>query len=172
MDTLCDDPNHGVRILKPKVHAAVIKRIESWEVAYAPVSFPSDYDVMARRGRSRPNLVRTKAHESTAQRADRVRDMQAAWTAVARRRQAYLATVWLTVLLALLPLADQYISAIGGSISAAIAAGGDVIRLPQVVSDQLLDGWLVLDHQYGGCHRRLLLEQTSSVREFMKALLQ
>jgi uncharacterized protein (DUF2235 family) len=128
VDALCDDPNHGVRILKPKVHASAIKRIESWEVAYAPVSFPSDYDVMDRRGGRNPDLVRIKGPESDSQRDDRGRDMQAAWAAVARRRQAYLATVWLTAVLVGLPLADQYVGALAGSISALITEGGDTIR--------------------------------------------
>lgn len=103
VDDLCSDADHGVKILKPKVHISAANRIKAWEVAYAPVSFPTDYVVVQRDKQGR-RLEEVKWLE--AQSVQRAKDMKVAWDAVVRRRNAYFATVSLTVaLIALPPLA-------------------------------------------------------------------
>ncbi|WP_375779090.1 DUF2235 domain-containing protein [Bradyrhizobium sp. ma5] len=43
VDDLCNDPEHGVQVAIPVVHAAAWARISGRRVAYAPTSFPTRY---------------------------------------------------------------------------------------------------------------------------------
>lgn len=123
VDELCDDSEHGVKVKVPKVHNSAVDRVKSWEVAYAPVSFPTNYEVMKR---TQNPLGLTKVprppNDDILARSE---DMRAAWNAVIRRRYAYLATVWLTVFLAMLPPLDRFF----GWGSAVVTAFADLLRL-------------------------------------------
>lgn len=105
VDELCDDPEHGVKVTTPKVHLAALARIKEREVAYAPLSFPTDYTVVERDAAQR-GLVRSKWEE--VHREQRIEDMKDAWDTVARRRSVYFLIVVLTVLLATLPLVAEF----------------------------------------------------------------
>jgi uncharacterized protein (DUF2235 family) len=105
VDELSHDLEHGINVALPKVHVSVMRRIADWQVPYAPVSFPSEYEVVGRA--TAPSLglrPRLDFKELAADIPLRVDKMEAAWDSVTKRRFAYAATVALTALLALLPL--------------------------------------------------------------------
>ena len=99
VDELCHDPDHGVTVATPKVHATVQDRIRQRQVAYDPVSFPGTYGVVGDAGP-------VASAETPADVAARMRDMEMVWDAVFWRRVAYLATVMFTVVLTVLPFVD------------------------------------------------------------------
>lgn len=48
---LCDNPDAGVLIDKPKIHRSVFERIRSNVMPYAPTGLPESYEVVATRGK-------------------------------------------------------------------------------------------------------------------------
>ena len=115
VDRLCNDTEHGVQVRRPKVHASVQDRIRQRQVAYAPVSFPSDYQVFRRTGQNMPLEPVAPQLGTPQQNRERIDDMEAAWDAVFRRRVAYFTTVALTLLLAAFPVLD-YLGWLPGSL--------------------------------------------------------
>jgi uncharacterized protein (DUF2235 family) len=110
MDSLCNDPDHGVSIARLQVHDSVLERIRRWQVAYAPICIskqPRGYD-LCRRSMTPPVLVPHPPPplESVADINGRAGDMKLVYDAVFRRRVAYLFTVALTIVLAGLPVFD------------------------------------------------------------------
>lgn len=130
VDALCNDVDHGVAVKLPKVHASALDRIRAWEVPYAPVSFPSRYALMEREASAAgaPPRLERQSPPVTDDIADRVEDMKIAWDAVARKRWAYITTVWLTVILAVLPMLDRVPFPGFRLPSRLITVGGDQIR--------------------------------------------
>ncbi len=114
VDKLCKDLVHGVNVGRPKIHKAALGRIRQWHVGYAPVSFPSHYTVMVPDDRDPNRLVEVQPPVQQNVINACVEDMKWAWDAVARRRWAYFATVWLTVILAGLPPLSALLHAFGG----------------------------------------------------------
>ncbi|HET9617986.1 MAG TPA: DUF2235 domain-containing protein [Pseudolabrys sp.] len=147
VDALCNDDEHGVTVPAAKVHASALARIGGWEVPYAPVSFPSQYTVMARGpanpGSPPPPLMPQPCPEG-ASIPQRVSDMNSAWDAVAHRRWAYLATVWLTVVLVVVPLGDKFFPRLFDWVSTLITTAGDAIRRLPLLADSLpwLEKWI------------------------------
>jgi uncharacterized protein (DUF2235 family) len=138
VDDLCDDPEHGVSVTRPKIHGSVRDRITRRQVAYDPISFPvTPYDVLDGAPLETPADVDGRRH-----------DMEAVQDAVLCRRVAYLATVGFTVVLVVLPLVD----ALGGSTdwpspSDRIPLWGWVMdrlsaSLSWVVAQQVLPAWV------------------------------
>jgi uncharacterized protein (DUF2235 family) len=123
VDSLCNDVEHGVSVARPQVHDSVLERISLWQVAYAPVSFPSRaYDLVGR-DPAAGGLTPRAPVESPDQTAARAQDMESVRDAVLRRCAAYGVTVAFTALLAVLPLID-WIAASGlwGPVSTRLAA--------------------------------------------------
>jgi uncharacterized protein (DUF2235 family) len=107
VDRLCDDPDHGVKVALPAIHDAVMARISQRQVAYAPVSFPALPRGYALMGRSPTGaLEKLQPVEQPQDIADRATDMEPVYDAIFRKRVAYLATVFSTLVLVLLPLFD------------------------------------------------------------------
>lgn len=127
VDQLCKDTDHRVQIKVSKVHRSAVDRIERWEVAYAPVSFPSNYVVMTPKTDSSPDLVKRPPPKADVI-PERVKDMEKTWDAVARKRYAYHATVWLTVGLVVPPLVSLYTGNTQGWFSSLLTMGGDWLR--------------------------------------------
>jgi uncharacterized protein (DUF2235 family) len=108
VDSLCNDPDHGVFVARPKIHDSVMQRIAQWQVAYAPISFPClprGYDIRGRAAAPQ-TLIPIPAVESGAQIVNRADDMERARDAVFRKRVAYAVTVAFTIILAVLPFVD------------------------------------------------------------------
>ncbi|MGE0751093.1 MAG: DUF2235 domain-containing protein [Variibacter sp.] len=92
---LCNDPRYGVSVETPKIHTSVWSRVFDREVAYAPISLPPAFDLVAANGTSRPENAPVGGWMDKAQ------------AAVRRRRWIYFWTVVLTLVIAALPLLDK-----------------------------------------------------------------
>jgi uncharacterized protein (DUF2235 family) len=125
VDSLCNDAEHGVLVARPQIHDSVLERIGLWEVAYAPVSFPSlprGYELVGR-DPAAAGLIGLAPVESPAEIAARAQDMETVRDAILRRRVAYGVTVAFTALLAVLPLVDWIAaSRLWGAVSTKLAA--------------------------------------------------
>jgi hypothetical protein len=133
VDELCNDVDHGVKVDVPKVHRAVINRIERWNVAYAPVSFPTDYVIMDRDGGNPPRLVASPPPAKD-DKVARLRDTEKAWNAVVWRRWAYFLMVGLTFILAGLPILDPVVFCNSGSTAITAEGVTCVISFPSAAS--------------------------------------
>jgi uncharacterized protein (DUF2235 family) len=98
VEDLCNDPTHGVAVAMPKVHESVQGRIHGWQVAYAPVGFPSNYEIYG--GWPLAQVARLETRDQAIQRASDVEDIL---DAVLRRKVAYFGTVVLSAVLVLFP---------------------------------------------------------------------
>jgi hypothetical protein len=107
VDRLCNDAGYDVFVAKPKIHDSAQKRIGARQVAYAPVSFPTDYEAVGRAGNLRAPLRPMPLLENLADLARRISDIESAWDAVWRKRLAYFATVALSLVLVAFPVLER-----------------------------------------------------------------
>ena len=97
IEELCNDPETGVRIDRPKIHRSVFERIKGGAGAYAPTGLPEQYEVVATEEGAPP------VYESAAGAAKRRQALNAALDVVFWRRWLYGALLIATVLLLLAP---------------------------------------------------------------------
>jgi uncharacterized protein (DUF2235 family) len=173
VDDLCNDPDHGVAVARPKVHDSVGERISRWQVAYAPVSFPDHvargYEVVGRFAAA-PVLRPMPAFESAADAAGRGIDMEAAFDAVLRRRAAYFMTVAFTFILAVLPVFDwitalDFWKPVSASLDASVPTVYHLLAAPfsaaAWVGDELagIPGWSMVTRLIGGGLKWVVAQQ-------------
>lgn len=148
---LCEDTEHGVKVVCVNVHPAVFERIERHQVEYAPVSLDRPFDVLG--GQVLGGQGQKPDHKA----------LEAAWDVVWWRRLAYFATVGLTFFVGLFILrlvwsgADRLLRAVEDPLhtvwsfvtgplnlllaGAAGGLGSALRRVKDAVLD-LLPGWL------------------------------
>ena len=144
---LCEDTEHGVKVVRVNVHPAVFERIERHQVEYAPVSLDRPFDVLG-----------GQVLGGQGQKPD-TNSLEVAWDVVWWRRLAYFTTVGLTLFVGLFILrlvwsgADRLLRAVEnpvhsvwsfvtGPLSPVLAGSGSGLRR---VEDAVLDhvpGWL------------------------------
>lgn len=95
---LCQDPDNGVHIDKPKIHRSLMERIRCRTIPYAPTGLPADYEVVA----TPPGSVPT--FESPKEATERAQAMNAALDVIFWRRWLYGALVVMTGVLLLAPV--------------------------------------------------------------------
>jgi hypothetical protein len=163
---LCEDTEHGVKVVRVNVHPAVFERIERHQVEYAPVSLDRPFDVLGGQVLG-GQVLGGQVLGGQGQKPD-TKALEVAWDVVWWRRLAYFATVGLTLFVGLFVLrlvwsgADRLLRAVEdplhsvwsfvtGPLSPLLAGaagglGGALRRVKEVVLD-LLPGWLspVLD---------------------------
>ena len=88
---LCDDPDTGVTINKPKIHRGVFERIKG-STPYAPTGLPESYDVVATRGK-------TPSFETSTESKSRIKAMNYALDIICWRRRLYMGLLITTFVL-------------------------------------------------------------------------
>jgi uncharacterized protein (DUF2235 family) len=104
---LCDvrvskQPGDEVRILTPKIHETVFKRMQARARAYAPIGIPSKYEIVTDDGRILD--ADRNPYETPQQAANRALSQEYVWNVVWWRRVVYFATVASSIYLFLYPL--------------------------------------------------------------------
>jgi uncharacterized protein (DUF2235 family) len=171
MDSLCDDPDHGVTVAHVQVHESVLERIRRWQVAYAPVCISRKARGYELCGRSEnpPVLAARPPVESAPDIKGRAHDMELVRDAVFRRRVAYFFTVALTIVLGALPLfdwlADHVWTPASEWLSATVPTAYVALTAPiswlAWMADQAshIPGWSAVTHQIGRALQWTINEQ-------------
>jgi uncharacterized protein (DUF2235 family) len=92
----------AVEIAIPKIHESALKRIRQGAYTYAPIGFPSEYEVVTEDGKILP--PQQNAFETSQQAHARAKAQEQVWNLVWARRVVYFATVAATLHLVLYPL--------------------------------------------------------------------
>ena len=150
VDRLASDRGHDVDIGCVEIHRAAMSRIQEWQVAYAPISFPTrepwspalpvpprSYALVDSTGPA-GELERMFPVETPGEVIERTRDMRLTELAVIRRRITYFTTLLLTIVLGVLPAFDFFIrSAAAASLRTASPSLYRLFSAPFVVAHQL-----------------------------------
>ena len=95
-------PDDEVEIAIPKIHESALKRIRQGAYTYAPIGFPSEYEVVTEDGKILP--PQQNGFETSQQAQARAKAQEQVWNLVWARRVVYFATVAATLHLVLYPL--------------------------------------------------------------------
>jgi len=132
IEDLCNDPETGVTITKPKIHRSVLERIKGGSSGYAPTGLPDKYEVAVTEGTP-------PVYESDDDARKRRLAMNAALDVVFWRRWLYGALLVATVLLLLAPAFLPHEA--GGACDASACLVAPLLSAVQSLLPDIVSGW-------------------------------